>query len=622
MKIEDVNLLVVGAGGIGCELLKNLVLAGFPQMTVVDLDTIDLSNLNRQFLFRSHHIKQSKSKVACEAVKAFAHPSIRSKLNIEALHANIITDPRFTVEFFSQFDIIINALDNLESRSHVNRMAVVCNKPSIESGTAGLNGQATIHIPGITQCFDCVPKTPDTKSFAVCTIRSTPSLPIHCIVWAKSWLFNVLFGESSESSPAGGDGANNEDDNAEELAQLQQEQQELSQLRQFLLSKDAVASQEDGKLNEHLYSQRVFDKIFDKDVLRVASVDEMWNKPGRVRPVPLCAQDLKTDKNSTVGSTKADNTSRDVDDEHSVWSLQRNYAVFIESCSKLARRFKDGNGESLEFDKDDEDAMRFVTAASNLRSHIYHIKPQKSLFEAKQMAGNIIPAVASSNAIVAAFQTRMALKIADKLEKGVGLQQCLKSLMSTSAIKKVYLSYEGKHWLQPDQLESPAKDCAVCSSHKVQYQILQLDCSKIELSTLVEAVRQSMGGSDISISTSAGSLLYDEDFDDNLEKALKDFMPKQSKQLVLNIQDDDEIFTPLQLFVIDGACVQDVGKITLSPLLKKPVVVSNKRRRSGSDEDEAPQGDGSNIESSDSQQQKKAKVEIVIDDSDAIVFDE
>lgn len=78
--------------------------------------------------------------MACEAVKAFAHPSIRSKLNIEALHANIITDPRFTVEFFSQFDIIINALDNLESRSHVNRMAVVCNKPLIESGTAGLNG--------------------------------------------------------------------------------------------------------------------------------------------------------------------------------------------------------------------------------------------------------------------------------------------------------------------------------------------------------------------------------------------------------------------------------------------------------------------------------------------------
>ena len=54
---------MVGAGGIGCELLKNLVLAGFAEIHVVDLDTIDLSNLNRQFLFRQEHIKKSKALV-------------------------------------------------------------------------------------------------------------------------------------------------------------------------------------------------------------------------------------------------------------------------------------------------------------------------------------------------------------------------------------------------------------------------------------------------------------------------------------------------------------------------------------------------------------------------------
>lgn len=57
------RVLMVGAGGIGCELLKNLVLTGFGEIHIVDLDTIDLSNLNRQFLFRQEHIKKSKALV-------------------------------------------------------------------------------------------------------------------------------------------------------------------------------------------------------------------------------------------------------------------------------------------------------------------------------------------------------------------------------------------------------------------------------------------------------------------------------------------------------------------------------------------------------------------------------
>lgn len=61
------RVLLVGAGGIGCELLKNLVLTGFGTIVIVDLDTIDLSNLNRQFLFRQEHIKKSKALVSIAA---------------------------------------------------------------------------------------------------------------------------------------------------------------------------------------------------------------------------------------------------------------------------------------------------------------------------------------------------------------------------------------------------------------------------------------------------------------------------------------------------------------------------------------------------------------------------
>lgn len=103
-----------------------------------------------------------------------------------AHHANI-KDDQFNVGWFRDFKLVFNALDNLDARRHVNKMCLAADVPLIESGTTGFNGQVQVIKKGVTACYDCSPKEAP-KSFPVCTIRSTPSQPIHCIVWGKSYL--------------------------------------------------------------------------------------------------------------------------------------------------------------------------------------------------------------------------------------------------------------------------------------------------------------------------------------------------------------------------------------------------------------------------------------------------
>uniref|UniRef100_A0A023EVG3 SUMO-activating enzyme subunit n=1 Tax=Aedes albopictus TaxID=7160 RepID=A0A023EVG3_AEDAL len=384
-KISNAKILVVGAGGIGCEILKNLVLSGFQDIEIIDLDTIDVSNLNRQFLFHKEHVGKSKANVARESALSF-NPNAK----IKAYHDSITTS-NYGVNFFQQFKLVLNALDNRAARNHVNRLCLTADVPLIESGTAGYNGQVELIKRGLTQCYECTPKAAQ-KTFPGCTIRNTPSEPIHCIVWAKH-LYNQLFGESNEDEDVSPDTADPEAG---------------AEAGESALAAEANEKGNVDRVNTRTWAQqcgydpeKIFNKLFYDDINYLLSMSNLWKS--RTPPNPA-----KWDALEEGGeAAPTDTVLRD----QKVLSLTESAKVFAESITALKEDFgKLAEGDHLVWDKDDKHAMDFVAACANIRAQIFNI-PRKSRFEIKSMAGNIIPAIATTNAITAGVVVMHAFRV-------------------------------------------------------------------------------------------------------------------------------------------------------------------------------------------------------------------
>ncbi|KAJ3402568.1 hypothetical protein CcCBS67573_g02289 [Chytriomyces confervae] len=575
-KAVGARLLMVGAGGIGCELLKDLVMAGFERITIIDLDTIDVSNLNRQFLFQKQHVKKSKAHIAKESALRF-NPNVQ----IESLH-NSIFESKFNVEWFRSFDLVMNALDNIPARKHVNMMCRAASRPLIESGTAGYLGQVAVHLKN-TQCFDCEPK-PTPKTFPVCTIRSTPSTPIHCIVWSKSYLFNLLFGKDEDDNAM----AVTADENAKEIEDLKREANELAAIK--------------NNINSANFGELVFTKIFTRDIERLTTMTQMWED--RKPPVPLQFKALTAERK---GLSKP---AAGVDRNMKVWSLVENFHVFSESVSVLAKRMVSAQQKdaefSMSFDKDDEDALDFVTAVTNLRAHIYGIETQ-SRFKVKEMAGNIIPAISTTNAIIAGLMVLQAFKILDQK-----YDEC----------KNTYLVHGGQrtHLICGENPPAPSRECGTCQAG---YFELCVDVTTFTLSDFVNLVLTGRDERGLAVEgeitiNEAGRMIYDPDFDDNGALTFKELKIENGGRILVLVDNDDDESKSLSInfFVVhkDGMLSFDMKgdrKIPPRASVKQAVPVEPAAAEKRTAEGDANDGE-----------RKKLRVdnEVIVADDDVIVL--
>eukprot|EP00818_Percolomonas_sp_WS_P007589 CAMPEP_0117449524 /NCGR_PEP_ID=MMETSP0759-20121206/7990_1 /TAXON_ID=63605 /ORGANISM="Percolomonas cosmopolitus, Strain WS" /LENGTH=652 /DNA_ID=CAMNT_0005242003 /DNA_START=9 /DNA_END=1967 /DNA_ORIENTATION=- len=422
--LTSAPILLIGAGGIGCELLKNLVLSGFRDIEVIDLDTIDVSNLNRQFLFRQEHVGRSKSEVAKESVLRFVPHKERHLYKITPHHANVKSS-HFSVDYFQRFKVVMNALDNVSARQHVNRMCLAADVPLLDGGTAGYLGQVMTIQKGRTECYECQPKQRE-QSFAVCTIRSNPSTLLHCVVWAKM-LFERLFGKSS-------------DENA--IADFETIQK-IQDARQF--------------------SESAFDLVFRLQVDEAKDMKDTSVFHAGKRPVPILMDNLVAAGKGSSGENGDNNTTNTSSTllDQQVWNLHQCATIFLDCAQKLRQLKISGTQKDMSFDKDNEMAMDFVTAASNLRAHNYHIEP-KSKYEVKGMAGNIVPAIATTNAIISGLLVLETFKV---LQGRMDQCRAIFCLRNTCRYKRKNCL------LYPISLEKPNPNCYICSSNEVTVRV-------------------------------------------------------------------------------------------------------------------------------------------------------
>ena len=147
-RLAAVRVLVVGAGALGNEVLKNLALLGVGTVIVIDLDEVEPSNLSRSVLFRLADGGRPKAEVAAERAG-----EINPEVQFHAIRGDVITD--LGLGLFADVDVVIGCLDNREARLWVNRQCWKVGTPWVDSGIQEIQGVVKVFVPPDSACYEC-----------------------------------------------------------------------------------------------------------------------------------------------------------------------------------------------------------------------------------------------------------------------------------------------------------------------------------------------------------------------------------------------------------------------------------------------------------------------------------
>ncbi|XP_050429029.1 ubiquitin-like modifier-activating enzyme 1 [Adelges cooleyi] len=446
--LGNLKYFVVGSGAIGCELLKNFAIMGVGcgngKIYVTDMDLIEKSNLNRQFLFRPQDVQNSKAETAAKAIKC-----MNPHVNVEPQTNRVCpeTESTYNDTFFESLDGVANALDNVDARIYMDRRCVFYKKPLLESGTLGTKGNTQVVIPNFTESYS-TSQDPPEKSIPICTLKNFPNAIEHTLQWARD-LFEGLFKQTPENvkqyleDPTFMERTNRlpglqpveiiesvrssvterpkNIDDCITWARLHFEEQFTNQIKQLLFNFPPDQMTSSGQpfwsgpkrcpkpiifdVNNILHLDYIFaaanlraetynisqvrDRAYISNVALSVKVPEFVPKSG--------VRIAENDSQITNGSSNYDSNKLN--------KMQKE----LPPVSAL----KDLKIIPLDFEKDDDSNLHidYVVAASNLRATNYEIQPADR-HRSKLIAGKIIPAIATTTSVVAGLVCQEFIKLA------------------------------------------------------------------------------------------------------------------------------------------------------------------------------------------------------------------
>jgi molybdopterin/thiamine biosynthesis adenylyltransferase len=173
--LKQSTVLIVGVGGLGVEVAKNLAMVGIGRLILVDLDTIEHSNLNRQILFIGAPEGSPKADYAAKRLK-----ELNPFIEVESYNCPLQDLPP---NLYREVDLYVAGLDSIEARLELNRRAVHNRKPLIDAGTAAYNGHVYCIFPFVNACLECDPLIErEQDQLGACTLVGVPRKPAHCIL--------------------------------------------------------------------------------------------------------------------------------------------------------------------------------------------------------------------------------------------------------------------------------------------------------------------------------------------------------------------------------------------------------------------------------------------------------